>query len=260
MWRDAILPAYRSGYGGPGVVLTLGWLLATARAIGRVARGQGRELPPAVIVTVCAVPLLVAAYCVTPYSAIGPEGLPFVEANLRWLLPALLCAACAGAWALAGSGNAPGWRPRSRWSSAIVVTIRDGIELPLSTVAAVSASLLGLAAAVVAVAAGVRRGGATRVAAVAGALALVTLAVAVGDRRQERFNRTRYSQDAVTAALASPETRAERVGLAGVWTNDGVSPILPAFGSAWTGRCRSSGSWRTVSCASTRRAVPSLAR
>ena len=153
-----------------------------------------------------------------------------MDANLRWLLPALACAACAGAWAV---GNL---RSRARRVAeaivlvAIVLALGDAIEIRLRTVAAVAACGVAVVALAVAGLRGIRAGGRARVAGTVALALLAAAAVAVGHRRQERFDAGRYRDDPVTAVLTSKSTDADRVGLAGVWTVDGLTPVLPAFG------------------------------
>ena len=229
--REHILPAYREGFRAPGLVLGLGWALGALMILRRL-RGPGRLTPTSPVVALTAmVPLLVLAYSLTPYSALGAPGEPFVQANLRWLLPAFLPAAAVAAWAVSNLGARLRVAAEALAAASVIVAIRDGIPLPLGTVAGVTAGLLGallLAAGVIWLA---RSGNmARRVGAgVLCGLAVIFLVMA-GDRRRERFNRDRYAGDAVVQLLASAETRADRVGLAGVWTRDGISPVLPAFG------------------------------
>lgn len=229
--RDFVIPAYRSGYGAPGLAMLLGWALAVFGVVrGRLGRGA-REPAGVPLALVAAVPLLAAAYAVTPYSAIGADGEPFVQANLRWLLPALLLGAAAAAWGLSTLGA------RARLALEVLVLlavahgVRSGFDVPFSVVAQVGLGLL-FSAALVGAAAWLWRGGSAPRRAAAGAIAAIAAAgaLAVGNERQERFNAQRYAGDPVAAVLVAPETSAKKVGLAGVWTGDGVSPILPAFG------------------------------
>lgn len=60
---------------------------------------------------------------------------------------------------------------------------------------------------------------------------LVAATLVVGNEVQRSFNDDRYLEaDAVIDELAERAPGDHRIGLAGVWTDHGLSPILPAFG------------------------------
>src|SRR5205823_139513 len=100
--QSLILPEWRAAIGAPGLILLLGALLAVGLAM-RGARG-GRLAPGAAeVLALGAVAFLIACiYVFTAGSAQGNRGHPFpglVAANSRYLMPAIILAAAATAWA-----------------------------------------------------------------------------------------------------------------------------------------------------------------
>jgi hypothetical protein len=228
--RKLVYPAWRAGYEGPGLVLSLGWLAGTAWLVRDLRRGlRGGALP---VIALCAVsaPLIAVVYVSAPYSAIGEAGAPFAQANLRWLLPAALPAAAVTAWALA---RVPRLRPFLE--VAILVAVFDGLRQGLD-VSSQDVALPGLGlAAVTAAAAGAvwlwRRGDGSRVAAAGLAGALVLVLGAAGYARQRHYAEHRYADaDPVIQALARSGGSGRRVALAGSWGGGVLSPVLPAYG------------------------------
>ena len=56
-------------------------------------------------------------------------------------------------------------------------------------------------------------------------------ALIVGNEVQQSFNDDRYREaDPVIDAVAERAPSQSRIGLSGVWPDDGLSPVLPAFG------------------------------
>ena len=192
VWRDYLWPAFEASFGLGAIALLVGAAAAARRAPWFALAGLG----------------LLAVYAVTPYSAFGPEGRPLLAAaSTRYALPALMVAAALAA--------------RPRWAQPLLALgVLDGLRrgFDLGAGAVVAGVLLAGAAAVTA-----RRPRAALAGAAVVALALLLVSA-------HRANRQGYGQfDPVLAAL---EARGEghRVGIAGIWTPDAVSPVLPAFG------------------------------
>ena len=230
--RRFILPAFWTGYGAPGVILAIGWLGAFGMVIRRLRDPERRDWRNPVVALVATVPLLALAYAAAPYSAIGALDEPSTEANLRWLLPALLLAAAASAWALSELG-----RLQPPVLGVVLLAVIAGVDDAFEASVPFASGLAGAGGVAGVVVVGAlmvvlwRSGRTPRRAVVAGAVVLGLIgALVVGDRRQERFYSDRYTEDPVLAELGSASSGSGRVGLAGVWTIDGLSPVLPAFG------------------------------
>jgi hypothetical protein len=234
VWANEILPRYEDALGISVLILALGslWLAA------RIAVGLDSDrLRMAGLV--CGA-LLVVVYAITPYSAGGPEGLPqLVGPNSRYLVPALIVVAAVLASAASGKR-----RVAIAWGTACLAGVAHGIYN--SGTGSLGLVDLGIGE----VAAGLAVGGVLALGAYAGSRLATRLdkktrrtaigglgAVAVlagslaGFVIQERFNDQRYvGADPVVSIVAQVMESPVRVGLAGVWTDSGISPILPAFG------------------------------
>lgn len=178
---------------------------------------------------------LAAAYAVTPYTALGLEGQPLLaDVNTRYVVPALLLAAPVAAWASARARRWSGLALQALLALAAVsgarlayppLTLRTMLEaaVVLAPVGAVAWLLWRLSRAPV------RRGRRVAVAAIAPLVVLVALSA--GYRAQQRVNDARYIgiDPAIDAVLrGAPEDR--RIGLAGLWTVEGLTPVWPSFG------------------------------
>lgn len=239
VWRDVLWPQFRDLFAGPGLLLVAAPLLALARTALRsfrssptalrsfrkaeaVERGSGGaeamergsarvELGGrATAVAVMAVAAL-AAYALTPYSALGPEGNPVAAASsMRYALPALALSAMAMATA-----------PRFVVPVALL-TVFQGVaatyepRLPLTDVVLAALALTATIALIAR---------APRATAVALALAAVVGAAAI---------RAPTGYGAGEPALAWLEANApggKTIALAGDWSVPGLAPTLPAFGA-----------------------------
>ncbi|HVL95883.1 MAG TPA: glycosyltransferase family 39 protein [Solirubrobacteraceae bacterium] len=203
VWREYLWPALRAAFGLGGVALV------AAAAAAAVAGRRDRR----VLLVAAAALLLAAAYAVTPYSAFGPEGRPVLAgASTRYGLPALMACAVLAA--------------RVRWAQPLLALgVLDGLlgafDLPAGKV------LLGLVLALAALAAARALAHRPRPAAAAVVAGLV-LVVAVS---AQRANRHGYAPlDPVLAHVEREAPAGRTIGLAGVWSPEGVSPVLPAFG------------------------------
>jgi hypothetical protein len=226
VWDHYLLPAYRAFLGAPAALLLAGPLAALA-----VAR---RRIPPRVAGLVVLAVALVVAYVLTPYSAFGPRGRPlFTGANARYLVPALIVGAAAGAWALERLGAL---RPVAELGAlaAVVLGLRRGYDVPAGAVVAVAAALL----AVVALGRTVRAP-----LALGGAVALVAVAVA-GARVKERFDARGYrGADPTVDWVLQRAPAGTRIGVAGTFDPSAIAPVLPMFGPQLGNDVRYVGPW-----------------
>jgi 4-amino-4-deoxy-L-arabinose transferase-like glycosyltransferase len=241
---DYVLPGLFRGLGTPAIALLAGLAVALA-TVRRWRPAERRALVAGALLAAA----LALAYAVTPYSALGPEDRPlFVSANARYAVPALIVCA-----ALAARGlTALPWTARVVAAALGFVAVTGGIVRSL-TVAdpgrreAVAVALLLAAGAIAVAGARAWRAGRrvpARAAAVGGGIAAVVLAAA-GWGVAERYNDDRYA--AADPALAWIESHAPagvRVGLAGDWSADGISPVWPMFGSRARNRVEYVGPYR----------------
>lgn len=192
VWRSTFWPGIQSFFGVGGALAAA----ALVVALPAIARSGRRAVAVAVAGLVG-----VAGYLVSPAGAWGLEGdpvQPLFEANLRYLLPALAVLGVAAAWATAGR-PVVGALVGVALAGAVAGNLlhRTGFEVDERRYATAGAVLaLVLAAALLAR----TRPGGTRVAALAGAAALVVVAVVAGpDAARERL------RDADTYATGTAE-------------------------------------------------------
>jgi hypothetical protein len=211
VWRDYLWPAFRLAFGVGGAALAAG------------AIAGARRTP---VLAVAAV-VLVAVYFVTPYSAFGPEGRPVLAgASTRYALPALMACAVVAA--------------HVRWAAPVLAVgaldgLRRGFDLPAEKV------VLGVAAALVLLVVARALASRPRVALAAAALAVVALAAVA----RERANTQGYGRlDPTLAAIEQRAPSGHDVGVAGVWSPEGVAPVLPAFGPRLGNRVEYVGAFR----------------
>lgn len=255
VWRTYLRPAFAAFLGAPGLALVVG----TVVAAGLAARDRARAAAAGVAVAVT----LAVVYVFTPYSALGAEGAPTdAGVSTRYALPALLAAALLLGWALG--------RLRGAWLVAaqlgLAVAFVDGLRrgfggLPLGHVAAGCAVAGVLAAAGVAWRGGIQgvtgaagtasgrgdelgvsgaagAGGAEHVvgrralvaAGIAAMVAVVVLGAGAEALRVRAAGTTGYGASEPPLAAVAAQPPGTRVGLAGLWSNDGPSPVLASFG------------------------------
>ena len=230
IWREYLYPSFRRYVGAPA-----GFLLLAA-GLAAVVLVAGRKRVPRVAAAgaalACAVANLVA-YSVTPYSALGPEDAPLLAGvNTRYAMPALVLAAAVGAAAV--TALRPWWL-RVALLVAAALAIVQGLWVDEADPSAGGwTAAFALTALALAAAWARRRGVVPRVpryAVVGVAAGALALAVVAGNEMQERFNDGRYAgEDAAIDRLLSEAPRDHRIALAGLWTDDGLSPVHPAFG------------------------------
>ena len=197
VWKTYLHPAFAATFGNTGLMLLGGGLLA----------GLMRPRGPARAIAIGTL-LLALLYLVTPYSAFGPEGRPVLAAaSTRYGLPALMGLAVLTAWL--------GVRAVPLLAIAAVLGVADAFELGIGEMV-VGALGVALLAAIP------RRA----LLPIAAATALLVVPVSAN-----RANDQGYGQfDPTLAWIEEHAPSGQRIGLAGVWSNDGVSPVLPAFG------------------------------
>lgn len=217
---------------GAGLLPAVAVLLVLAAWVG-ARRGAGARGSLAALGVAAVV--LALAYAITPYSALGGEGkAELANVNTRYLVPALIAATVAGAAAAA--------RSRALAVAAAVVLalvslagLPEAYGGPLEASAVVKvgvalAALAGLAALAWRV---VRVRPRLRDAALAGtAIVAVVGAVAYADRTESRINHARF-EGYGTVVHAVHQLSAGReldVGIAGLWSANGMSPVWASFG------------------------------
>lgn len=226
---DGILLQWLDALAGPALLIALALLVVFPLAARRPRAWAGIWLALA-----CAA-LMAVAYVITPYTAGGPEGIPLlVGADSRYVVPALL----AGAVAIAAVATG---RRAMEMALAILapIAVIHGLERAGSgdlSPAMLTAGdwAVGVAGALVLAGGFVclrRMRPPGRFAGVAALSLFALLAVAGGQVVQERFNELRYTgSDPVIDRVADPVEGGREIALAGLWSDDGTSPILPAFG------------------------------
>ena len=257
VWSEFIWPQLRRLLAWPSILIAVAAFAATAYLTFRPSprlrlRGRtGQEPLPRreiLAVALCGIALLFA-YLVTPYSAGGPEGYPFlVAADARYAVPALLAGAAAAAavapasrvlavvlgiatpfalidgarWSAGGGSEAASVDPLT-WGGVIVVAVLAALAWPAFAARASAART---------------RIGSTRPALLAGAAAVALLLVAVAGRVvEDRYNDHRYTgADPALDEFAAAAAEGVDVGLAGLWDDAGISPVLPAFGPRYGNR------------------------
>jgi hypothetical protein len=173
--------------------------------------------------------LLVVAYAVTPYSALGSEGMPLlVRANTRYGVPALVASAPILAWAV---GRLPRARPLAEAVLLLAILLGLHDNLPVDR----QRLLAGIVVAGAAALAAVRLRDPRLVAGVAAALALV--AVAAGRHQERAFATAAYEPpDATVTRVLATAPAGRRIALTGVWSASGLVPTAALFGPRFRNR------------------------
>jgi len=245
IWVDYLDHQYRVAAAAPVIVLFLGTLAAAMLLFRRHRRGQSFAGGGTVaLVCLPMMVLLVAAYVVTPASALGPEDMPILAgANVRYVVPAFIVAAGLTGWAI---GLAPRWAQIATLVVALAATV-DGLRTSHLTgggtvyasfavgAIAVLASYRGRTqlAGVLSRMARLDTGRRLRAgwAGVAAVVVILAVLIPVGDRYQRQFNADRYlGFDPTLDWVNQKAPTGQSIGLTGVWTLAGLAPIYPAFG------------------------------
>lgn len=236
VWRTYILPQFRDAIAGPAALAMAGLVVAVVLL---VARRRQRDRATAIVAAgVVLAVILGLAYVVTPYTAGGLEDMPtLVAGDARYAVPALVVAAMLAGWAAARVRHGP-----AVFAVAGLLTVLDGIvqfsqairlEVRPETVAFGVLAVAAGPAVVLSVRALRERATLRRQALVFGGAAVVLAAVLVagGRKVQQDYVAKRYlGRDAVADALNTQARTGKRVGLSGVWADDGLAPPLLAYG------------------------------
>lgn len=229
VWIENILPQLRLAAAAPAALLVGGLGMGGALLVVALTRRRALPLAQLVLAGVACALLLLVTYSITPYTA-GPRGI-LTASDSRYGVPALVVAAPILAWAAT----------RLRHGALALATLGalgtvDALALMSSGQG--SAPVLtpmdwAVGAAVAAVvAAGLWAGrGLGRPAVIAAAGIAVVVVGTAGFLVQERYNARRYlADDPAVAWLVRHAPAGSRIGLTGLWSDDGIAPVYPAFG------------------------------
>jgi hypothetical protein len=241
VWTDTLAHQFRIAAGAPLVVL-VATSVAAAGLLIRRRRVLRQEPSDAVAVAVLvAVVAAAALYAITPYTAVGAEGVPSAAAvNVRYGVPAMILAVAVVGWLAARLPE--GWRI-ALCGLALLATI-DALRVGnvTGTGAVYVAFAAGAAVGVVWLGTGGvlsrPRWPSPRVLALGGA-ALLVLGLVAGQRVQRAFNDDRYLGDdpALDLLITQSDDRYERtgngevIGVTGHWALGGAIPTYPSFGT-----------------------------
>ncbi len=177
--------------------------------------------------------LLAVVYAITPYSAFGPRGQPFLAAvNVRYLIPAL----CIAVPAIGAAVGTIGPRIRVVAEFAAVVATLQGLHGAYALLDTGRTALAVGLAITLTVSAGVllwriRRFAVRQAALVAGLGAGIAVIVLGGYEVQRRLNRDRYAPYDPTFAWIQHHPSSSRIGLTSSDNFFGIlPPVWPMFG------------------------------
>jgi hypothetical protein len=232
IWRDYLFSPFMKYLGLTAIVLWIALALAGGTAIrDRLRRRFSGESGKVLALVACAA-LIAAAYVITPYTATGTGGVPNTAwVNARYVVPALLLGAPAGAWLVGRMGRAGALLELAAAAGVAYAMERMLFQFftPVRSIAlaAVTVVLLLAAAWLLVRAFGrVRRGLRLKVAFAATAV-LAAAALAVGEREQRRFNAQRYASiDPAVDWVKANAPAGHRIGVAGI----GFAPVYTLFG------------------------------
>ena len=238
VWTGELRRQFRIAVGIPLILLGVAVVVAIGLLVRRRRAAEEDESDGQVITGVVLTGLLGLSYALTPYSATGEPGDPFIAAaNVRYGIPALIVAAAVAGW-ISGRLGARGLTAFCGLALiGVFDALRIGVLTPRSTVyGAFALVALGLAAWWLAGRIRDRRGRASprlprKPVAVGLALAAAVGLAAAGARAQDTYNEGRYiGKDEVLSPVAAG-TEGLRVGVAGNWSPDEPAPVYPAFGA-----------------------------
>ena len=231
VWRDTLVPVIAPFVSLPGLLLLVGGAAGGLRTARHPRRGGGGDRRALVLAAGAVV--LVALYLVTPYSAFGPEGRPFnAGVNVRYLIPALVLATPLAALAFGALGRL---RPFAEGLALVAVLVAAASTLGAASKGALVAAALVVAALAWGCARLHRRplGRGRLVGPAAGVAALLVLAVLVSGGRelQQRYDGHRFAGvDPVLDRLGARFPTGQRIGVAGDFARDSVSPYAALLG------------------------------
>lgn len=228
VWRDPLLHQFRIAAGLPLVLFGAMTLAAVVIVLRRhVDRGVG-------LVGLAAVGALGLSYMATPYSAVGLPGDPFIAAaNVRYGVPALVAAAGLAGWVTTRLTA----RSLILVELAALVAFADALQVGATLSRCQTVLAFAIAVPVVVgwplVARAFARARRIPMTVRASAVALVLLVgVTVGIRYEDHYNTGRFvGFDAALDWIQVNATADDDVAVAGAWSDQGVAPIYPTFGS-----------------------------
>lgn len=234
VWTSELAHQFRIAIGGPLLVMSAAFALALAVLVRRRARAEHDRTDAIAWSAIAATLLIALSYALTPYSAAGAPGDPYIAAaNVRYGIPALIVAAGLAGWVAPRVGRRGMLLFELACLAALVDALRIGATTPRSTVyvafALAAAALLLWSVGRTALA----RLPVPSLPALAAlsAISLIGLALA-GTRTQATYNDTRYLgfDLALDWVVVHTSGAPGRIGLAGSWTAADPAPIYPLFG------------------------------
>ncbi len=205
--------------------------LAVALAIP-LARARGRAPDLRVLVLAAGAVALAVVYALTPASALGLRGDPgLAHANTRYAIPALILAIPVAVWAAARLPRLAGRTLEFLLALGALLGAHEGYLVTGGREIVLAAIGLAMLAAAAWVLWRLRE---RRAVLAVAAIAAVVLALAAGNRSQDRINDGRYRgvDPALDALLANaPSDRRIGLAFATYWSLGDLSPAWPAYGT-----------------------------
>jgi hypothetical protein len=208
----------------------VGWLAVAAIPLAVICAVLARRrLSARTGALLVAALLLAVMYVFLPYSALGLRGHPVsASVNTRYLVPALIPLVLAAAWA------AGRWRYGIVIHAALAAAALSSLSRafgPLQARTLVAAALAILAAAAFFVGVvRVRPADLRRRALVAASVVIALAAVGYMRHLEQGLDHTRYTGTDPALTALDKAGGGVHVGLAGIWSPDGIQPVWPAFG------------------------------
>lgn len=227
--RRYVWPVLRADFGLIGGLAAASVPIASVTSWWQARRGPGQRGDARVIILAVASVALALAYAITPYSALGFQGMPvLVAANTRYGVPALMTAIPLLAWLGGRLG---------RFVVGLDVVLLGALVLNLDRYLPLSWGRVAIAVVVIAIVAGAwefaprlrdRAFAHARPLLLAG---LSCLGLGLAYHWQRLLSTAAYSpREPTIAYLAVRDTARTRIGITGSWTVQGLVPVAPLFG------------------------------
>ncbi len=241
VWSGELAHQFRVAVGIPLLLIAAGVVTGIVQ-LGRrrYEESDGRRDHVAWAALV-AIALLALSYALTPYSAVGPPGEPVAAAaNVRYGIPALIAASIVVAFVAGRLSRKVLLGVEVVALLALLDAIRIGITAPSKTLytavllAAIALALVVLVRSLRGFRRRDREPGPDRHRKLALAAVALLALLAGSVRWQGNYNEGRYLEaDAALTELIERTSEVEgvMVALAGNWTNQGVAPVYPSFGT-----------------------------
>lgn len=227
--RRYVWPVIRADFGLVGGLAAAAVPVAAVTSWAQARHGRREHADTRVIVLAVASVALALAYAITPYSALGFNGMPvLVAANTRYGVPALMTAIPLLAWL---GGRLP------RFVVVLNGVLLAALVVNLHRYVPVSGARLAVAVIIIAIVAvawtlAPRLRG--RASARARPLLLGTMAclgLVLAYHWERLLSTAAYSpSDRTISYLAARDTAHVRIGITGSWTVRGLVPVAPLFG------------------------------